>query len=178
VLLIVIPVLIGNAGMHSDYRLPFCQICPAKPIMPLFEGNFQYFSVNVTNSITIAMTVTSLILAAFFVIGMFFKDRFFCIFCPMLAILSLIEKVSFFNLKKNVDGCIGCGTCQRVCTMDIRDVHMEREKSDVQSQDCMLCMKCAESCAQDNVLTITLLGKRIFSSSKDYVSGSISKLKR
>ncbi len=178
VLLIVIPVLIENAGMHSDYRLPFCQICPAKPIMPLFEGNFQYFSVDTTNTITIAMTMVSLILAAFFLVGMFFKDRFFCIFCPMLALLSLIEKAGFLKLKKNVDGCIGCGSCQRVCTMDIRAVHMERIKSDVQTQDCMLCMKCAESCSQDNVLYITFLGKRLFSSSRNYVSGIFSKIKR
>lgn len=178
ILLIVIPILIANAGMHSDYRLPFCQICPAKPIMPLFEGNFQYFSVETTNSITIAMTVASLVLTAFFLVGMFFKDRFFCIFCPMLALLSLFDKTGLFKLKKNVDGCTGCGTCQRLCSMDIRDVHMEKEKSEVQTQDCILCMKCTESCSQDRVLFITLWGRKIFSSSREYVSGILSGMKR
>ncbi len=177
-LLVIIPFLVANAGLHSDYRLPFCQICPAKPIMPIFEGNFQYFSIETTNTITIVMTGLSLVLTAFFLAGMFFKDRFFCIFCPLLALLSLIEKIGFIKLKKNVDACIGCGSCQRVCTMDIRDVHMEKEKSNVQTQDCMLCMKCAESCAQDNALYITLFGKKIFSSSKEYVSGIFSGIKR
>ena len=177
VLLIVIPVLIANAGLHSDYRLPFCQICPAKPIMPIFEGNFQYFSIETTNTITIVMTGLSLSLTAFFMVGMFFKERFFCVFCPLLALLSLIEKIGLIKIKKNVEGCIGCGSCERLCPMDIRDVHNEKEKADVTTQDCMLCMKCTESCSHDKVLSIVIFGKKVFSSSKEYVAKRVLGMK-
>ncbi len=34
--LILIPVFIANFGLHTDFALPFCQICPAKPLLPLF----------------------------------------------------------------------------------------------------------------------------------------------
>ena len=54
--------------------------------------------------------------------------------------------------------------------VDIRDVHMEKEKEDVLTQDCMLCTKCIESCAQDDALSLTFLNKKLINSSKDYVS--------
>ena len=170
VLLIIIPLLIANAGFHPDLELIFCQICPAKVLMPVFEGNLRYFSVDTTNAVTTIMTILAIVLTAFFLVGIFFKDRFFCIFCPLLALISLFDRIGFLKLKKKVEACSGCGTCQRVCTVDIRDVHMEKKKEDVLSQDCMLCTKCMESCAQDDALSLTFLNKKLFSSSKNYVA--------
>ncbi len=164
VLLVVIPILIANAGLHPDFAYPFCQICPAKPLMPIFEGNFTYFSLDITNPITTIMTVLSVILAAGFLIGMFFKDGFFCIFCPMLALISIFEKIGFVRLTKNVDSCIGCGNCQRVCPADIRKVYLEKEKENVLSPECMECFKCVESCPEDNTLSVKFLKWRLFSS--------------
>lgn len=170
ILLIIIPMLIANAGFHPDIGLPFCQICPARILMPIFEGNFRYFAVDMTTHITTFMTVTSLVLAACFLVGMFFKDRFFCIFCPLLALISLFDKLGFVRLKKKVDVCTGCGNCQRVCPVDIRKVYLEKENENVLAQDCILCLKCAESCPQDGVLSLKFLKKTIFSSSKNYFS--------
>ena len=169
-LLVIIPILIANAGVHPDLELFFCQICPAKILMPVFEGNFRYFSVDVTNGVTTFMTVLALILTAFFLVGIFFKDRFFCIFCPLLALISLFDRLGLIKLKKKVEACSGCGTCQRVCTVDIRDVQMEKEKEDVLTQDCVLCTKCVESCAQDDALSFTFMNRKLFSSSKKYVA--------
>ncbi|MCK4994314.1 MAG: 4Fe-4S binding protein [Candidatus Omnitrophica bacterium] len=178
ILLIVIPILIANAGLHSDFGLPFCQICPAKKLMPIFQGNFRYFAVDVTNPITVFMTIVSLILTAVFFVGMFFKDRFFCLFCPLLAMISFFDKIGFVRLKKKVDACTSCGNCQRICPVDIREVHLEKEKKNVLTQDCMLCLKCVESCPQDGVLSFRFLNKTIFSSSKNYISKCFIKKKR
>ena len=38
VLMILIPLSIANLGLHPDWKLPFCQICPARPILPMFVG--------------------------------------------------------------------------------------------------------------------------------------------
>lgn len=168
--LIVIPILIANAGLHEDFGLPFCQICPAKPLMPLFEGSFKNFAVDITNSITATMTILSIILAAGILIGFVFKDRFFCIFCPMLALIHLFQKIGFMQLKKKIDACTGCGNCQRVCPLDIRQVHLEKEKENVLTQDCVLCLKCVEACPQDNALSLKFLKKGLFSSSGKYLS--------
>lgn len=169
IFLIVIPILIANAGLHSDFKLPFCQICPAKPLMPVFEGNFRYFSVDVTNPITTVMTIFSIALAAGFLVGMFFKDRFFCIFCPTLALIGIFDKIGLVRLRKKVDSCIGCGNCERVCPMDIRRVHLEKEKENVLTSDCVECFRCAEACPQDRTLSAKFLNWKLFSSSREYV---------
>jgi len=168
ILLIVLPLLIGNGFLHKDFTLPFCQICPAKPLMPLFEGNISNIAVDITNPITMIMTMTSVVLAASFFVGLFFKDRLFCIFCPTLALISLFQKIGLLQLKKNVNSCRGCGNCQRICPVDIRQVHLEREKENVLNQDCMLCLQCIESCPHDKTLAIKLLHKNLFSSSQKY----------
>ncbi len=170
ILLILIPILIANVGLHPDFKLPFCQVCPAKVLMPVLEGNFSYFAVDLTNTITAVMTVLSVVLAAGFLIGIFFKERFFCLFCPMLALISIFEKIGFVGLGKNVDSCIGCGNCQRACPVDIRQVHLEKDKEDVLTQDCMTCFKCVEACPQDGTLSAKFLKWRLFSSSREYLS--------
>ena len=167
--LIVVPILIANAGLHSDFKFPFCQICPAKPLMPVFEGNFSYFALDLTNPITAVMTTFSITLAALFLVGMFFKDRLFCIFCPMLALISIFDRIGFIRFTKKVDSCIGCGNCQRVCPVDIRQVHLEKEKGNVLTQDCMECFKCVEACPQDETLSAKFLKWKLFSSSRKYV---------
>ncbi|MBN2440339.1 MAG: 4Fe-4S binding protein [Spirochaetales bacterium] len=166
VVLIIIPVLIANAGLHTDLGLFFCQICPAKILLPLFNGNPTYFSVDFTNTITMVMTISALILSAGLMVGCFFKDRFFCIFCPMLALITLFDAIGFLRLKKNINSCTGCGNCMRICPLNIRTVHMEKEKSTIRSPECIQCFKCVEACPQDETLKITFLKWTLYSSSK------------
>ncbi|MFH1245810.1 MAG: 4Fe-4S binding protein [Candidatus Omnitrophota bacterium] len=168
ILLIIIPLGIANAGLHPDLQFPFCQICPAKPLMPVFAGDVQYFAVDTTNLVTVIMTGLSVILAAGFIIGMIFKERFFCMFCPLLALLSLFGKAGFVRFRKRVDACAGCRNCQRVCPMDIREVHLDKE--DALTGDCILCLRCIGSCPQDKALSLNFFKKTIFSSSRKYVA--------
>ena len=174
VLLIIIPVAVANFGLHPDWGLPFCQICPARPILPLFTGNMDYFHIDMTNKVTIGFTLTAMILTAGFLVGMFFKERFFCMFCPMLALMHLFKGLSPVRFEKNVHACTGCGNCERMCPVNIPDVHLEKKKKDVMTQDCMGCMTCAESCPADNALTFRLgfgrFGFTLFSSSNRYLT--------
>lgn len=169
-LLLMIPLLITYAGLHSDFRLFFCQICPAKPIMPLFTGETKYLALDFTNNITLVFSSISIIVAAGTLIGCFFKDRFFCMFCPMLPLIQMFKKLSFIRFEKSVHTCNGCGNCQRMCPVDIKDVHLEKTEKNVMSEDCMLCMKCIEACPEDKTLTVKFLNCNIFSSSGKYVA--------
>jgi len=172
-LLLLIPLFIAHMGLHDDFTLPFCQICPAKPVLPLFAGNAGYFSVDTTNTITAFMTGLSMVLTALFLVGMFFKDRFFCIFCPLLALISIFDRIGFVRFSKNVKTCIGCANCQRICPVDIRSVHTETSKKNVMSPECLACMKCAESCPMDGTLSFQWLRWTLFTSS---FAGAIRKL--
>ena len=176
--LIIVPLLVAHAGLHPDFGLPFCQICPAKPLMPLFAGETRHLSLDLSNAVTLTFTVLSVTIAGGMLAGMFFKERFFCIFCPMLTLIHLVRKISPVRFEKYVDGCVGCGNCQRVCPVDIRDVHEKKSGSDALSEDCMLCLSCTESCPEDNVLRVKLFRWPLFSSSRKYVAGNFSKGKK
>jgi polyferredoxin len=145
--------------------------------MPVFMGDFRHFGLDTTNEITMVMTTLSLTLTAAFLAGMFFKDRFFCIFCPLLALISLYDRIGLVRLRKRVDSCKGCGNCERICPANIRKVHTEMEKEDVLTQDCLECFRCAESCPGDGTLFISVLGRRLFSSSSSYLGDSFRRAK-
>lgn len=168
--LIIIPLLVAFAGLHRDFYLPFCQICPARVIMPLFAGQTRYLALNFTNTITLIFSFLSITLTAIVLVGSFFKDRFFCIFCPMLPLIQMLKKISFIRLEKKVDHCSGCGNCQRMCPMDIRDVHLEKQQKEVMSEDCILCLQCTESCPEDQTLAVNTFKWNLFSSSRKYVA--------
>jgi ferredoxin-type protein NapH len=169
-LLIAIPLTIANFGLHPDWGLPFCQICPAKPLLPLFAGDFSHFSIDFTNFVTMVFTLLSMMVAGGLLAGMFFKERFFCMFCPMLALMHLFKAMSPVKFKKSVETCYSCGNCARLCPMDIRQVHLEKDKKDVLTQDCLACMRCVESCPGDNVLKFEWFNFNLFYSSKSYLA--------
>ncbi|MHC4269281.1 MAG: 4Fe-4S binding protein [Planctomycetota bacterium] len=171
-LLVLIPIGIGNSfcggrcQIHPDLHYPFCQICPAKPLMPMFSGNFSHIGINFSNSVTVIMTSLSMIILGIFLVGSFFKERFFCSYCPMSALMSLFDRFGFMGLRKKASKCTSCGICARVCPMEIREVYLEEERYNVLTQDCMLCMKCVEHCPEDGALKVTYARKSIFTSSR------------
>lgn len=113
-------------GLSSDFYILFCKICPARPIMPIFAGDIRRFGLEYSNWSTLIISIVSVSFAAITIVGSFFKDRFFCMVCPMLPLIHLFNKLSPVRFVKWADGCSGCGNCQRVCPMDIREVHLEK----------------------------------------------------
>jgi len=168
--ILVVPLLIAYGGMHQDFYLLFCRICPGRTLLPLFAGQTRFFSLDFANDITLVISVISIIIAAITVVGSFFKERFFCLFCPMLPLIQMFKKYSLITFEKKVDTCSGCGNCLRMCPMDVREVHEEKEKAKVMSPECLLCMKCVESCPEDKTLTIKFLQYKIFTSSREYIT--------
>ena len=166
VYLIFVPALITAGLMHPDFNLPFCNICPAKAIMPLFAGDARYFSLDTTNAITAVISASLLVITGVMLIGMFCKDRFFCIFCPLLALIHLLKPLSAMRLIKLPQSCIGCGSCRRVCPMDIEKVYREKKKRDVQASACLNCGTCVGSCASGRTLSLRWFGLKIAESSR------------
>jgi polyferredoxin len=121
-----------------------------------------------SNPITLILSVLSVSFAGIFLAGAFFKDRLFCVFCPMLALLSVLDRIGFVRFEKRADSCLGCGNCQRTCPADIRSLREMKADSSALRPECLQCFKCAEACPQDGTLTVKLLGWRLFSSSKKH----------
>ncbi len=170
VLLILIPMGIGNSffgapKLSSDLAVPFCQICPGKPLIPLFHGDFSAIKIDFSNVTKVVLTVLSMGIAGLFLAGSFLKRRFLCAYCPMAAMLSIFDKIGLVSLKKKGDKCTRCGNCLRACPMDIVEIAQEKEKVNLVTQDCILCMRCIEVCPENDALRATICGKTVFRSS-------------
>lgn len=167
-LILVVPFLVAYASLHNDLYLLFCKICPARVILPLFAGYDRFLGINTNNIITIILSMVAIGFAVITVVGSFFKDRFFCMVCPMLPIIQLFKKYSLVKFEKDGSICSGCGNCERNCPVDIRKVHLATKEKNVMEEDCILCFSCLESCPENEVLKIKIWKYTVFSSSKAY----------
>lgn len=168
-LLILIPLGIGNGvpGLTRDWTAPFCQICPARPLMPLFAGDFSEFHIDFSSWPGMALTTIAIVLVGLLFTTAFVKRRFLCSYCPMLAVLSLFDKVGFLSLRKDGQRCTRCGNCSRACPMEIREIEEEKIKSNLVTQDCILCLKCVDACPENQALEARFLGIPVYTASAD-----------
>ncbi len=155
--LLFAPLLVAAELLPPDFYLPFCGICPGKALLPLFIGNTQYLSLNLDNSVSLGFSIALIIVTGLSLAGSFFKARFFCHFCPLLALIQLLKPLTIFKLSKNPSQCPGCGSCRRHCPMDINRVFMEKTKADVQSGPCLNCGDCVAHCPSDGALSLKWL---------------------
>jgi polyferredoxin len=158
------PVLVPAVARHLD--IPFCELCPARYIMPLLTGRAIYSGVSLENATTITLTGLGAIFAILALVLALFKRRFWCAYCPMVLVLSFFRRISLPKLKKDVQKCTRCEICYNVCPMDIEQVFKEREKEDVTFPDCVLCLACVEHCPEDDALRATYAGKTFFRSTR------------
>ncbi len=169
--LAAIPIFVTIGLLHEDSHLPFCNICPGKTLLPLFVGETKYLALDLNNSITLGFSLALLFITGAMLTGMFFSRRFFCRFCPLLALIHLLKPLTFLRLYKEPENCTGCGNCRRACPMNIQKVYEEKIKTDVQTADCLDCGMCAESCVADSALSLNFYKRKLFSSSCRYAAG-------
>ncbi len=134
----------------------FCDICPAKTLSPAFSG----FKVSLYASGFLMIAV---------VIGSFFKRRLWCTVCPLGYLLGLLHKISLFQIHKESEACTACGACYEACPMGIKSIYTRRDREKVTECDCIMCGECVRRCPENNALSITFCGKRIYTSSRKRV---------
>ncbi len=171
-LLFFIPLSIRNSvfglpKVSSDMKSPFCQICPARIILPLCSGDTSQVCINFTSITTIIMSTLAIIVLALFFVGSFVKKRFFCFFCPMSALQSLFSKIGVLRLTKVGDKCTRCGNCSRVCDMGILSIAEDIASVNVVTDNCMMCFKCVEACPEEGCLDVKVLNFKVFSSTEE-----------
>ena len=166
-LMILIPLGIGGGLFSRDMSPPFCLICPARMILPMFTGDFSQFTVDFSSPTAIVMTALGISVTALFLVGSFVKKRFFCFFCPMSALHYLISKAALFKLKKDGSKCTRCGDCYVVCDMGIKEIADDVKTVDIMTDDCTLCLKCVASCPEPGALKATFAGITIFESTEE-----------
>ena len=127
-LVVVVPLVIHEPG--------FCKyICPAGTL----EAGIPLVIMDdiIRDKVGLLFFTKAAVLAA--TIGLcIFCYRAFCRFiCPLGAIYSFFNPVSFFGVKTDKDKCTNCGLCARKCEMDIKCAG---------DRECISCGECVESC--------------------------------
>ncbi len=166
-ILIFVPLAIGGQFLSHDWATPFCQLCPARMVIPLFNGDFSQWIIDFSSTGKMVLTALGMFLTGLFLIGSFLKKRFFCFFCPMGALHYIFSKLSIFKLKKEGSKCTTCGDCYRVCDMQIKPIADDVVSKDILMDDCILCLKCVAACPEEGALYVNVLGKTVFESTKD-----------
>ncbi len=134
----------------------FCNFCPAVAVSPILAG--------MSTSLYVSGFLMVLVL-----MGGFFKRRAFCTICPLGTIMGFFHKISLFRVKKDCQSCTECGACYEACPMGIKMIYTEREKADVTHANCIMCGECVRCCPEDNALSLTFAGKKIYTSSRQKI---------
>ncbi len=136
----------------------FCDICPNKVFSTALGGWWASY----------ALTG---FLKVFLLVGSFFIKRFWCLMCPMGYLLGIFYKFNLFKLEKDCTACTECGACYEACPMRLKNIYTERDKSGVQTVDCLMYGECIQKCPENNALKMTFCGKTIYKASrKSFIS--------
>lgn len=87
---------------------------------------------------------------AYYVVGISlafaFKDnRAFCKYiCPITVFLKPASYFSQLRIKNNVDKCVKCGKCKKVCPMNVDAMNPKRNRKN--ATECILCFECVKNC--------------------------------
>ena len=101
-----------------------------------------YSNLSAWTSMDAWMSVGGVLLLAIIAVSLFF-ERFFCRYlCPLGALLAILSKVRFYQIKKNTDRCVGCNLCNKKCSMGI---HVSAGEM-VKSGECINCVQCIDIC--------------------------------
>ena len=86
-------------------------------------------------------------------LGAFFIPRLWCRYlCPLGGVISLVQRLSIFRIRRNVQTCIDCKKCDKVCPAKIT---VSKKKS--VTAECVSCLKCVEACPVKDTLYVGLI---------------------
>jgi polyferredoxin len=71
--------------------------------------------------------------------------------CPIGALLRVFSMVRPAKVRLVNDDCIGCGTCNRVCDMEIDVLGELNNYGEVRSTNCIVCFECTDECSQEAI---------------------------
>lgn len=158
--------LIGLESLKSlrcHLFLPYCQLCPARLLCPMFglaAPSWRDFTNAFTTTFTVLAWGTLAIFLGAFVVG----RRLWCRVCPIGLVTSWFNRGSLLQLNKNPEQCNRCGSCADSCPM--ANTHIREEKKEqINHPDCIFCLRCVEQCPREKCLSLRFLKINLLRSS-------------
>ena len=137
VFVIILPMfLVNDLGNGNPW---FCKlICPVGTL----EGGMPMMLLNsaVRKTAGFLFAWKSVILAVTIILSVIIYRPFCKFICPLGAVYSLFNRVSLYHYELDKDKCIHCGSCARVCGMNVDPVKNSNHA------ECIRCGKCLQSC--------------------------------
>ncbi len=123
----------NSIGMGDPF---FCKyICPQGVLegaIPLSLGNAA-----IRSALGKLFSFKCIILITVIVLSILFYRPFCKWICPLGAIYSLFNKVSFLSIKVESSKCVGCGQCSKACKMDVDVVETPNHPECIRCGACM-----------------------------------------
>ena len=142
VFVILLPAFVTNSlGMGDPF---FCKyICP----QGVLEGALPLALANsgIRAALGHLFTFKFTILVLFIVLSVLFYRPFCKWICPLGAIYSLFNRVSFLKIQVDHEKCIGCRKCIRACKMDVKVTETPNHP------ECIRCGECMKACPTDAI---------------------------
>lgn len=75
--------------------------------------------------------------------------------CPISWVQGLLNKYSYFKIRRDEKTCISCGLCDKACYISALNTNMSLYKKDKQTPasafNCSKCMACVSACPNDSL---------------------------
>ncbi len=103
------------------------------------------------------MGLTAAIVLAALVLLSMAVENFWCRYlCPYGALLGLASLASPVKIRRDVEACIDCGKCAKVCSAGLRVDKLVQ----IRSVECSACMQCVAACPAQDALQLALPPRR------------------
>ncbi|MCW3995944.1 MAG: 4Fe-4S binding protein [Candidatus Bathyarchaeota archaeon] len=170
----VVPGTESGGFVYTYLSMPFCQVCPMKPLCILAETSVgllkpAWIVQNTTGQfwqLGFYITSINLLILGLVTVAAFFFRRSWCQICPLGALIALFNRfppfkwISGVRLNKVEEKCTKCGICKRVCPTQVKEVY-EQKSGDVATSQCIYCLRCVEMCPYEDCLQFKFLGKTV-----------------
>lgn len=144
--------------------LPFCKVCPARVTCPIAAAAAPSWWGGFATGLETFFTVGMWVVLAFFVFSFLAMRRLWCHFCPIGLCTSWFNRGGGMTLEKECRRCNRCGACADACPMGLTHMRDEKRATDISSPECILCMRCVETCPREDCLRVRLFGLTLFRS--------------
>jgi polyferredoxin len=168
---------IGRRFIRENYRIPIWIDLPMRSLKYLILGFFAWTILSMSHSgifaflqgpyykmadvkmlffFTRISTATAVVLIFLVLSSLIVRNSWCRYLCPYGALMGLLALLSPTRIQRNVDTCISCKLCSKVCPYHLS---VDRKKRII-SPECNGCMDCTLVCPVRNTLEFKTLGAR------------------